>query len=91
MKVLTAPVKQRAAIGRCRNLPSRAVVETKKHHMQHAKKLQVCWGAWGGGGGKAHARREGRAAVGAGGTADQSFIINKNPIGALNRDQCVAG
>lgn len=45
------------------------------------------------GGGMAHVRREGRVvvAVGVGETADQSFIINKNPIGALNRDQCVAG
>lgn len=33
-------------------------------------------------GGKAHTEEE------VGGTADQSFIINKNPIGALNRDQC---
>lgn len=32
-----------------------------------------------------------RRALGVGRAADQSFIINKNPIGALNRDQCAAG
>ena len=51
----------------------------KKLCTQHAKKLEV-----GKGGGATHIRRGEK-------TADQSFIINKNPIGALNRDQCVPG
>lgn len=66
--------------------------KTKKLHTQHAKKFRVRWGARGkrgGGGKKTHMEDEkgGRRWESGERAADQSFIINKNPIGALNRDQ----
>lgn len=67
------------AAGYSYNLLSMIVPLNKKLCTQHAKKLEV-----GKGGGATHIRRGEK-------TADQSFIINKNPIGALNRDQCVPG
>lgn len=92
MEALTAPALPRAQL---QFAFQGCLRKQKTLHTQHAKKFRVRWGARGGEEkGVEKATWKTRRAGGAGSgerAADQSFIINKNPIGALNRDQCAAG